>query len=310
VLTNQRSVVLLQLSGGLGNQMFQYHAGFLYSEIHNIPLVLDFSRVDGDKTVVRRTKAGLSQLGIRGLTLPKGEILQSRKLDRYVRSNTLANLSDKWKKSGLIDFEGLGESLTQKDLDFHRPFAKKTRLRGYFQSLHLLQGAETNGSNLKFESERASRNFRNISGDISKKNDLGIHVRLGDYLIQGNAPLIFTDYYQRAINRAILDGGVKRIWIFSDDSILCRQLLSLDTELEVIYVPSSLLNDIESMEVLSMFSRVVISNSSFSYLAAYKESRDKEVFCPSPWFMNSDVCIFQNFPSTWHEIQIEFNSKL
>ena len=135
------------------------------------------------------------------------------------------------------------------------------------------------------------KKVRNQIGGKSNINaDIGVHVRRGDYE-KGNSGffVLKRDYYLKAINIAlsILKEENPKITIFSDDPSWCKRNLS-SPEWEALISHASPEEDLYAM---SKTKALVISNSSFSAVAAHLGETFEDlqlVICPDQWLAKSN----------------------
>lgn len=109
---------------------------------------------------------------------------------------------------------------------------------------------------------------------------VSIHVRRGDYLQHPTKhPVVTLDYLYQAIRW--FDPAQNNFFIFSDDLPWCRsnmpQLFRVDQNYRFVEAG----NPIEDMKSMSMCESNIVSNSSFSVMAAILNSNQwKKVVCP------------------------------
>lgn len=105
---------------------------------------------------------------------------------------------------------------------------------------------------------------------------VSVHVRRGDYLkLPEHFPFVGIDYLQRAIAEFPHDNFI----FFSDDIAWCKQNFKSD---RFAFVSDTPLKD---MQVMSMCKHHIISNSTFSWWAAWLNHKaDKKVIAPKVWF--------------------------
>ena len=125
-----------------------------------------------------------------------------------------------------------------------------------------------------------------------------LHVRRGDYTNQGNdAYLLQNDYYLKALKHLNTRENIKVINIFSDDIAWCKQQ-GWDSPKQIIYV-----DEPDEMKALYMMSQckegAIISNSTFStWGALLGASESGVVVYPSKWLYGAETA----FPSSWIRI--------
>ncbi len=146
-------------------------------------------------------------------------------------------------------------------------------------------------------------------------NDIAIHIRRTDYLNNNFHKPLSLDYYYNSLKKMILNFKSKdeiRIHIFSDDLNWCQKnfkyidfkpnYVKLDTELDEMFFMSS-------------FNNIIIANSSFSWWAASlnNSNNEKIIYCPKNWFNNGCHLNTKDLrPNTWNivddDIKYNYNS--
>ena len=172
-------------------------------------------------------------------------------------------------------WQNIQESWNHAYTPFPRLYSN-TMLQGYFQSAKYFgDHREEMRDLLAFRPEvrQWAQNFFATRG-LNPTDVTAVHVRLGDYIKLGwNLPL---EFYKGAIQRA------KVLLIFSDEPDSCKTMFD-----DAIFVENG--TDEEQMCLLSMAGELVMSNSSFSWWAAFLGNH-KRVTAPEPWFKNTNYC--------------------
>jgi hypothetical protein len=300
--------VVLQLSGGLGNQLFQYHAGYLYAKIHDADLRIDISRTLNDKAISNRRHLGMEQKGILAFNLPDGRVVGKHCLSQITRSNKYLQILDIAGVTKLNDYSPNGEiGQTLSHLDFQKslPAIGSTRLKGYFQSLDLVTEAIRRGSISDPQLVNMSLRLEESLAHISIGNSLAIHIRLTDYLTAATSTLIGSDYYTRAFKATYKEDYFESVFIFSDDIALCRKLLPEFIASKVTnWVSEKDFSDAESFFLMTNFSSLIISNSTFSYFAAYYSKDQASITAPNPWFKDENQSVSLKYPEGWKLLSV------
>ncbi len=126
-----------------------------------------------------------------------------------------------------------------------------------------------------------------LANSIRSNNSIAIHIRRGDYL---NNPIykgICTfDYLKSAVNKAknIIKNPI--YFIFSNDIVWCSENLKIIFgKSPVLYVTNNKgTSSYKDMQLMSLARCNIIANSSFSWWGAYLNKRsDHLVFCPHKW---------------------------
>jgi hypothetical protein len=265
-----KNTVAIKLQGGLGNQLFQYAAGFALSKKLNCKLLLDARYVGLGANRIYQ----LNQLSI------TGELAQYPDLDQFPSSD-LKILDRKLIRRKAQYFQHVREPHFHYDPEF-KNLNGSVYLDGYWQSARYF---ETYSSEIKQEfsfrfeqSEKMKDSISNIS------NSIAVHIRRGDYVnnsitnsYHGNLNL---HYYLSAIERLKREFAVDDVYFFTDDPTWVSQ----NFRTKSINIISSMgFSDVEEILVFSAAKYKIISNSSFSWWGAWL-GQSKNVIAPQNWF--------------------------
>ena len=122
---------------------------------------------------------------------------------------------------------------------------------------------------------------------LNKDNSVTIHVRRGDYVGASTLGGICTlEYYRNAINevRKIINNPV--FFVFSNDQEWCLENLKEEFgDAEVHFVNNNRgTESYRDMQLMSLARCTILANSSFSWWGAYLNQRtDHITFCPNKW---------------------------
>lgn len=126
---------------------------------------------------------------------------------------------------------------------------------------------------------------------METENSVGIHIRRGDYLkcpdFMGISDL---DYYERAIKEIQKDGLSHTYYIFSNDTKWCaKHIIPLCKDGNVVLVTNNIgKNSVWDMFLMSHCKDLIIANSSFSWWGAFLNQRGGKVVAPKKW-VNRDT---------------------
>jgi glycosyltransferase involved in cell wall biosynthesis len=296
--------VLIPLMGGLGNQLFQVSAGLFYTDgevrvlsgIAN-PVLNSEGRPEIDD-IILPNRISIEDFQIQNMFTQKLINLsirvstKERTIVHRLLEISIAILFSMTSRE-LIRVKvssGLGYT------DFKHFSKGKTLLVGYFQS-HIYASSLRRELDLT-ESfvKKPSQYFDSANHYFSIEKWRLIHVRLGDYLQNEDFGILSPNYLLTQINlqenRLHLTSKV-----FSNDHDKLRQLSS---KLHgYVYVEKDAMSSTEILALCSTAKQFVISNSTFSWWAAYISGKTgPDVIYPSPWFKNLVTPEKLN-PTTW-----------
>ncbi|KKQ86157.1 MAG: Glycosyl transferase family 11 [Candidatus Woesebacteria bacterium GW2011_GWB1_38_8] len=288
-------MIIAELCGGLGNQMFQYANAQTISIRNNTPLKLLYVRNKGDTPreyslghfAIKAEKiSGISELLIYHSFKPAifSQIL--RKIF-YSKFTVRIEGSETW-KAGISIF---------KDNIYLRGFWQSER---YFKDISSILRSEL------VPKEQISKQSIKILKQILNTQSVSIHVRRGDYFSDSKVKAIHNTYSKEYYHKAVeyIKGKVKRpvFYIFSDDLRWCEKNLKIENK--IIYVKGNgVKKDYLDLWLMSKCKHNIITNSSFSWWGAWlNRNVNKIVIAPKKWFRNSSVSSVNIVPNIWIQI--------
>lgn len=280
---NKDHSVEVEIVGGLGNQLFGLAAGLFLSKKLKTKLILNFSLVG-----VGGTNHGKSLINF---SLDNIETTDAS-MRRGPSLALLSRLSNKLARHFSI-FRKLRKKLTKQytanELGFEDDFWNlKTsgKIRGYFQTYRYADEVSDEIKKL-LVLKNTTTWFKGMIADIEKSSPIAVHMRRGDYLaIENEFGILDVNFYSGIVER-ILDreANSRPIWIFTDSPELIRaEIIGTVLEKSIIIQPPSDSPPNESLLLISRCSKIIMSNSTFSWWAAYLSDSNTQVFAPSKWF--------------------------
>lgn len=266
------------LSGGLGNQLFQYAFGKWLSVKTNRHFILNIFRLRLSKQNETPRPFALRDLNLKSEIVEIHRLVgKSRVIDFLLRKFSLFGyVHENQRQNGSVFW---GHWLQQK-------YANEIRseLIEDFQYLGLISDKD-----------------QMLFNEVSVKRILSIHVRRGDYILnlKANAHHGSLDltYFRAAIKKANELSHFDEIWCFSDDKDWCRKNLE---NVRVIQIENE--NPFVDLLLMSKCKGNIISNSTFSWWSAWLNTHeDKVVIAPQKWFRvapNPDI-----YPSSWIKVE-------
>ncbi len=133
---------------------------------------------------------------------------------------------------------------------------------------------------------------------IASKKTVSCHVRRGDYLKDPVYGVCTSEYYVKAINEINKKASPELYCIFSDDIHWCKENLCdiIGKDKEIVFVDWNNGKDsFRDMQLMSLCNYNIIANSSFSWWGAWLNNHDdKIVIAPSVWMnkpmVNDPLC--------------------
>lgn len=254
--------------GGLGNQMFQYAAGYQLARIHKTELCFDTSWYHYPvkrKFLLRRfgiqapeIKSAMSFMAVCAFKQPWQKIFKV--LPVYSAPDAVFDSA----------FFGLGPDCM---------------LFGWFTSKKYFKDVESDiREAFSFEHIVLPQAAMENRTRIKESNAVAVHVRRGDYLKHPELNVCTESYYKRAIEhmKSRLEKPV--FFFFSDDIEWCKSVFTgkdaVDGE-----TPAAIADPLIDLLLMSSCNHHIISNSTFAWWGAWLgKNSDQIVIAPDPWF--------------------------
>lgn len=276
-------MILIQVSGGLGNQMFQY-ALFLKLKSLGKSVKLDLSyykQINCNRNLeleifpisLREDEATQNELQMVGREKIKDKLL------RYI---TLGKYSGQFK----IYRDKIG--IYQPDI-FEMD---NVYLEGYWQNEQYFNDIEFIIRKTFVFSEDLDYSNRHLLENMRKENSVSIHVRRGDYIDIANqgvyGEICTKGYYKNAIDYINKNVEEPHYYLFSDDIDWVRG--NLYQEGMTIVANNRNGASYKDMFLMSQCKHHIIANSTFSWWGAWlSESEKNIVVAPVRWFQNHET---------------------
>lgn len=293
-------MIIIQLAGGLGNQMFQYA---LYLQLKSLGKEVKIDDVAGFVEDEKRVPA-LGPFGVSYERPTKKELIQ------MLDSSLLP-----WNRVRRKLFGRKKKSYFEEDKRYHPEIMTwdDIYLEGYWQTEKYFETIADEVRHV-FDTDGLLRNIKNDRLEdwlrlIDSTRSVSVHVRRGDYLLPENQALfggICTDtYYKEAMGQMIREQTDCRFYLFTNDKQWAKEQIAgckkkqtcekdaktfdakLYNNIEVVDLGER--NDYAEFVLMSRCKHNILANSSFSWWASYlNRNADKIVLVPDKWLNGWD----------------------
>jgi hypothetical protein len=273
-------VILLRLSGGLGNQLFQYAAARHLADLHQTELVLDtYWYAHTPKRDTPRTFE-LVHYPVRARVATALEAVWCRLHGGRV-TRRLPFLPRRWKH------------FSERRFAFDPVFLQlpdNTYLDGYWQSYRYFEAVAASIRSELVPIAALGEKDSAIANLMHSTQSISIHVRRGDYVSNTTAAahgVCGLDYYHKAVQYMLAKIEHAHFFVFSDDPVWTRENIVLSED--VTYVEhNGAPFAFQDLRLMSLCKHHIAANSSFSWWGAWlNPAPDKVVVCPMHWFADS-----------------------
>lgn len=277
--------IIVKLSGGHSNQMFQYATGRSLALKHRVPLKLDISwfaehAITSPQDAPRGFELGGYNIaaGIYKRTLLQRVVNKLNPLQYYVEPE-FAYSPDVAKLGPTAHLEGHFQSYK------------------YFNDIQDLIRRE-----FTFKQPATGANKKLFDEITNNPNAVSLHIRRGDYATNHNSThgLVPLSYYKAALQLVKKEIKDPTLYVISNDPEWCRKSLTLAAQMHIIDINDDVTGGAEDMRLMRACRHNIMANSSFSWWGAWlNDNPDKIVIAPKKWFNDPTLDTKDLLPKEW-----------
>ena len=258
-------MIINNLIGGLGNQLFQISAGYAHAKKLKTEFAINYN-----------------------IGLGNGQGYHPNKY----KNNLYKHIPTTNRRTFIPYNQEFGYSPIE--------YLDDLCLIGYFQSSKFFKGYETEIKKLFNFPKSVADKVRKKMSKINKKK-VGIHLRMGDYHDKSLDGVFIKINYKNYLEKIFKNFNEEYDYlIFSDDLKSLEKEIDIQN---FINIKNS--DEIEDLCALSQCDEIIMSNSSFSWWGAFLGNEKKRVFCPDKWFGPKGFQNFQDiYEDSWIKIKV------
>lgn len=270
--------VVVNLLGGLGNQLFCYALGQYLTR--NFGIHVSYDSYPGHLGA----NHGFT---LAGRNLP-GNFISRRKenLGRLLASASIQLQEKHPKLRTLLPPLTGGQYCSSVELPILRIAAGGT-IQGYFQTFRYVSELPQTIVNWQsiLPKNGPSDWFKDQSVSLGERKSIALHLRRTDYTKHSQtAGLLTSDYYRLALEKLPSKFDSSPVWVFPDDPEIAEQeLAGIERNLHFVKPPEGS-DAAESLSLMSQASAILLANSTFSWWAGALAAKTTPVVIPQPWF--------------------------
>ena len=289
-------MVIVKLTGGLGNQLFQYSAARAIAHRNNQRLAFDVSYYAEDQSRTYK----LSHFSIYGSLISPHQLA-------FLTGRGTRGVRKYLSRAARLIVPGLEHRVVEaRSFRIDESIAKSTGniyMVGFWQSEKYFKDTEgllRGELALKLPPDKANAA---VLESIVGANSVSLHVRRGDSVSDPHARRLMgvlpLDYYRRAIETLGQITREPHFFVFSDDMAWVRANIQINGP--VTYVTHNGVNqDYADLRLMANCHHHIIANSSFSWWGAWLCSYPgKTVIAPRTWFSDVRWDASDLIPESW-----------
>lgn len=284
-------MVIVHLSGGFGNQLFSYAFGYAMAKKRNDKLVIDTAIQDQDWFFRNPDILNLKIQYDKRITYPiRRDIISRGIMNKINFRRAIGWQTDIFKEKDVEGFIDEYYAATRKSRDIY--------LKGNWGSVKYFSNVVNQIREMYVFQQPLSEEAQKIEEKIrSDKNSVTLHYRRGDYVRLGAC--MTADYFIKAMD--YLDEKLDHpvFYCFSEElKWVEEQFRLLPYEIEYMDYQSPD-KGIEDFRLIQSGNHQIISNSSYSWWAAYLNTNPNKIVV-SPIIWDKEFCLPE-----WKGIQCE-----
>lgn len=300
-------MIISWLTGGLGNQMFQYAAGLALAERRRTVLKLDPSWFRDDPAHAAHNRYALSCFNITEQFATQEEIDRVRgvRLTRTERWSMAAARALRLYRYALRYSQRANHHVPSTFAFYPEFFAQpdNTYLGGMFQSEKFFSPVAAL-VRLHFSLRYPpTPEIEQLAARIRSGPSAALHFRRGDYVknaaFNRDIGVLGPDYYREAARLLRQRSPGATLYVFSDDIETVAREFQPDGAHVFIRLASPA-HAHDELRLMSLCDHIAIANSTFSWWAAWlNPSPTKLVIAPEPWFASNGHDTRDVVPANW-----------
>lgn len=299
-----KGMIITRLTGGLGNQMFQYAIARSFLKKDNERVFLDtFLLLTKEEEDIEKIYQRPYALDIFKNLKAK---VDEKKISGILRDDSLINRIRRklFYRSCTVVEQELMEWI---DIPSSIHSSKNILFKGLFQSERFFKTIRKELLNDFTFPEMDIKNKQIMEKILATPGAVSIHIRRGDYLSSSNKNIfnsVSMDYYDRSIDILMNKTNEESLtgFVFTDDIGWAQQNYSTRGKLNLHFVEGNHGKDSwKDMALMSACSHHIIANSSFSWWGAWLAKKDGINLAPSHWYMPGSYMfnIADIIPQNW-----------
>ena len=299
-------MIIVNLKGGLGNQMFQYAIGYCLSKKKNTSLYFDTRLMEEHKINPPPRNVprdyDLDVFDIEKKLVKKKDLFKVLLFSKNYRIRKYTTIV--LDKLSLFAFYEKNRLYDQRILDSKY---KNLYLDGLWQSEKYFKHNRNDILKI-YNFDKIKNNSENVNflNKINFNKSICLNVRRTDFINNPEHNLVNIQYYKKAIQKiqSIIGNDIE-LYIFSDDLDWCKKNFSFINKKFFIEHNLAGYKFYNYLYLMSNFKNFIIPNSSFAWWAAWlSEKNDKVIIVPEKWSGLVNQELIDIIPQNWIKIKL------
>jgi len=276
--------IYVKIYGGLGNQMFQFAAGYAAAKNKKTKLSLDLDYYK------------------------KNNLHNNFELQKVFDIKSNVNILVKSNKFNFFkiikQFDFTVHKFNENQFHYNKNIlniSNNTILDGYWQSERYFKKYENEIKKIFTFKVNLNKIEYNYFDEIYNNNSVSVHIRRGDFLLKknDNHKTDLNDYYLEAIKRIAKKFYKVKFYLFTDDPNWVRNYFNMNYDHKIVDINQKEKSYID-MYFMSLCKANIIANSTFSWWSAWLNNNNDKIICaPRNWFNDKTINTDDLIPRKW-----------
>lgn len=283
-------MIISKLTGGLGNQLFQYAAAKALALHHNTVLKIDISHYNDSSA--RKFDLPTFDFNV--------EIAQQEEIERYINISFARKV---YQRLLLPPYKR--RPFKEPYFHYYKDFFKAPAncyLKGNWQSEKYFKPIENLVRQEYQLLPKYVKHLQPVADQMQAEQSISVHIRRGDYLnpeALKHHGVLSPEYYNKAISHITARYNSSKIYFFSDDIGWVKENIKTDVAHEFI-TGTTTKSNLEDFYLMQNCKHNIIANSSFSWWCAWLNSnKEKIVIAPNNWYNEANYSTKDLIPERW-----------
>lgn len=312
-------MIIIKYKGGLGNQMFQYAFQLAMQKKYPDQTI----KADISHYKLQNEHNGFELERYFDLKLTYATEKEVRELTNlYIAPDWVLRLPAKVKQRVAGKYQFMLTALNQRlhkekeqnyyrcrfhnsyeDVVFHLNTAHDWYMDGLWQNLNYYTDCMQDiRQAFKFHEDVLTEEDRRVLKEIKEKNSVSVHVRRGDF-VNSKFDICDRQYYNRAMK--LMNEKVKDIqyYFFSDDAeFIYQEFADIQNKKVIVH---DIYSSIVDMYMMNSCMNHIISNSTFSYWAAFLNAEKEKIVIAPAYSIRNTIGEYElSAPNEWNLIEV------
>ncbi len=286
-------MIIINLKGGLGNQMFQYSFGYALSVRFGTQLFLDHSFLEQqpDSSYTYREYA-LDIFNIQATRAAK------KQLDVFTgKPSLISRLSCK------IGLSNMAQKVQEPHYHFAAGICKQKRhyyLDGYWQSPLYFKEYENELRNVFVFNNQLLKTSSSLQERMVATESVCVHIRRGDFISSNFHVVCSPHYYLQAMDYMRQQRVRPHFFLFTDDFAWCKAIFGHLYDVEIVDESHNGIKYGNKLQLMTMCRHFILANSTYSWWAHWLANNPSaKVVAPKRWYADSNIDVSELFEKHW-----------